>query len=105
MDKEIRKMRQDGTDILSSRLQGSFDKTSPVAMCISTAERLELKSSPESIQPSGPVFCKQGYGRGGKGTSLCGAGKSLPGIFKLIAFSNSIVTDNRLCEESPAQPG
>lgn len=48
MDKEIRKMRQNGTDILSSRLHGSFDKTSPVAMCISTAERLELKSGPES---------------------------------------------------------
>lgn len=48
MDKEIRKMRQNGTDILSSRLHGSLDKTSPVAMCISTTERLELKSGPES---------------------------------------------------------
>ena len=48
MDKEIRKMRQNGTDILSSGLHRSFDRTSPVAMCLSPAGRHELKPSPES---------------------------------------------------------
>ena len=47
----------------------------------------------------GPVFCGQGYSRGGEGVSLWGAGE------RLTAFSNSAVIDNRLCEESPAQPG
>lgn len=37
--------------------------------------------------------------------SLCGAGDRLPGIFKVLAFSNSPIIDNRLCEESPVQPG
>lgn len=51
-----------------------------------------------------PVFRGQGYGRAGEGASLCGAGERLPGIFQIIVFPNSLVIDNRLCEESPAQP-
>lgn len=63
MDKEIRKMRQNGTDILSSGLHRSFDRTSPVAMCISIAERYELKSSPESEASVLYAGVRQGWKR------------------------------------------
>lgn len=51
------------------------------------------------------MFCGQEYGRAREGASLRGAEDRLPGTFKIIVFPDSLVIDNRLCEESPAQPG
>lgn len=75
-------MKYNGTDVLSLGPYRSFDRTSQEAICISTAERYKVKPS----LTLRPMSCRQGYSRGGKGDSLCRAGKGSLGYLNSLPF-------------------